>query len=326
MGLDSLPPELIIAIASLLPRHDVISLGLRTYNKRLFAACTPMLKRLASAKKFEKRMLESFGSGLYEGGRWPHITEYIYTKLGFDKKFGPYVGDKTVTGKCFEPFTGDLQWLQPSKKWDWNSQVREGGRPKVEDLKTQAAELGVVLPKSFLTWISNGRLMARTSDVIGLAGIDHFRHCRPYIGHELRKCTPRMTDGDAYMVTIYQEHEGPTWSLYLDTGPEKGHCVFRSNLSPDDEDCDHDYEIHPERLEERYGLSAGLKESKIKPAWARKRTAALVECDFEEWLAKVYFGGCYFHALGMNGSKNLGAAEEAYISSNFSSAIARTHS
>ena len=82
MVLDTLPQELILDTALHLLKRDDICRGLWAFNKRIFAACEPLITQLAKVKAFEKRMLERFRDPTRKVG-WSHLTENDNIKLGF---------------------------------------------------------------------------------------------------------------------------------------------------------------------------------------------------------------------------------------------------
>ena len=115
MSLDTLPQELILEIALCLPKKAIVSLGLRSRNKQISMACKPLLKQLAMAKRFERRMLERFGNDAeFHSTNLPRNTEEQYLKLGYDKRLGAHIEDRPASGRCLKPFIGDLGWVQPT--------------------------------------------------------------------------------------------------------------------------------------------------------------------------------------------------------------------
>ena len=306
MALDKLPLELVIEIASYLSRRDVINLGLRTHSKQIYTGCIPLLKPIATAGNFETRMIKRFGNEFRKQG-WFHVSKQTYKSLELDKKFGPYVDNKHPNLDFLEPFTGDLHWLRPFPpkrhsvlEESWNSVVRR--------FQTQATELGAQLPEALVIWLTDTGLRS-------VKPIFHDLDASCAEG-DLRKCIPSLQNGDrAYMVTFINKGRDSKYSLYLDTGPEKGHCVLESYYRDEEHErgC-LDRGFDEDAMAE---FEAFVDETYIAPAWTC-HNVHLRSCDFEEWLAGTFIAQCFRTACDGREPFSLPEVAEEYARFNYS--------
>lgn len=322
MSFDTLPPEIIFDIASLLPKRDIIRFALLTFNKQIFAACEKLLKGILKDKAFENRMKKRFGtfSDPDQNLQWRNIAIEEYIDLGYEEMFGEYVENHNPNGDFLEPYTGDLRWLPPFGGKPVYRQANVYSDEKVtKRLEEQAVKLGVEFPKAFLTFMQDEGLQAQIDNVSGGTYVE--------LGDELRKCIPSMLDGgEGYIIRFYNDQQGCAyWALYLDAGPEKGHCVLNGQADPNYEDNDEEYAEDPDDLEGSYNDTAVnemkviMEEGKIKVAWCTKGDWVFESSNFEEWLAKTYFQGCYGYQCDEVGREDLGPVQDEYVRHNFTS-------
>ena len=326
MSLESLPLEIIHEIASHLPRRDAVNLGIRIYNKQIIASCEPLIKPIAVQKRFELRMLKRFGQDFSEISNWPTLGVDEYNRFGFDKKFGPYKSNRHPNGDHVEPFTGNLYWLlpfeRPKEKLTYRQAERYSTDSTLRVLQEQASTVGVRIPDAFLKLFSEDNLQARM-DIEGGGFYVELGDC-------LRKCVPSMQDNenDAYVIRFYADQQGcGYWVLYLDAGPEQGHCVLSSVDDPNAPYMDEEYTDAPEAIGSSWGgdeVEAEIKEivdaGSDKVAWMRKDDLEVVSCDFEEWLFKNHLELCFDMPLIEDEPNEIGEVDEKYVRVNFSSA------
>ena len=157
-------------------------------------------------------------------------------------------------------------------------------------------------------------------------GADYFE-----LGDRLRTCVSDMRgEAEAYIIRFYNDQQGcGYWSLYLEAGPEKGHCIFHGPTDSNPKDADEEFAERPDDMEECWGadvaeeMKAVMAGGKDKVTWIQKEDVELLNCDFEEWLATEYFSCCFECACDHEGQGYLGAVEEEYVCCNFTSAISR---
>ena len=321
MSLSALPAELIHEVGSYLPQRDLVSLGLKTNNKRILTSCKSLLEKVAVAKRFQIRMearfrrprFGNFNSSMHY--EWPRISRKEYNRRGLSNKLGPYLDNSKPSADFLEPFDGNLAWLRPSDAPPtWEHQYYST-LADVQRLQRQATDLGLEIPKAFLTFMSDEKLQKRLVLMNGLRRIyapDCLRRCVPSIQH---------SKNDAYVVRFYANGQG-FLSLYLDGGAEKGYCVIATHTDPNSATMDEDYGPDGDDLTNEFSditcsqMRAILKEGKTKLAWVEMEDITLSSCNFEEWLAKEYLGG-FLGPHHKDGGVDMGPFEKEYLRRNF---------
>ena len=308
MSLESLLPELIYEIASRLHKKDIERFFLFTWNLQIYAVCRDLLKPIAAAKRFEKRMRERFkksASGEVNAYSWPIIREQGSSSLDGLKTFGPYRANLKANADFLGPFTGKLEWLRPYggeltlDDPDWDAYIYEGTVEFIEYLEKEATSVGVTIPQAFLTLMRNKSLQKR----IDLVGNGNFLE----VG-ELRKCVPSMCDGGNGYLLRFQHDAREPWdmmALYLDAGLDQRHCVLGGPVTPDNDTADShigDRVAEPnDGLVDYYGIDMAkemkaILEADEDLAWTAEKDWLFQSSDFEEWLLKRYLTGALSYA------------------------------
>jgi hypothetical protein len=235
-----LPNELLLLVIHDLPHKLDVECVARTFNKRLYALCVPLLEERIAYVKNSKRVVDVFTS---RGVRIIAATGYefnfcFYKNSGINRQsWGPLALPAAVDythpiGSIdFLDLQGDFYWLQPTN-YDHDAEEDEEERITVglARLQAQAMELDLSLPATFMQFMGSQNLRSRMPFAdgsqwrftIGPLQTVHARtaNWRPFTGVAEYTNVP-----GAYVVEfLFNYDDCMSWHLYLDRSGM--HCVL----------------------------------------------------------------------------------------------------
>jgi len=279
----SIDKELLGLIVANLRAFEVESLT-RTFNKKFFDICLPLLTHRLALERNAKRMIDRFGC--VRGAR--NISKKLYQSFDLEsKRPGKY--EATPSSASTRPnldyldLNGDLSWLQPldnttAKEMEPHHHGLAASNAQVDELIKDAERLNLALPDTFVRFIRDKDLQYRVPS----CSAAYF-----FLGDGFRRCPPTIDKGaGGYIIRFLSDQQGCWYlSLYLDPSDQKGHCVLFSQ-----EDPNHPSEGDEDERSTDEGVEMDTaKEEGPKLAALQDNDAYMAGTSFEECLASMYF-------------------------------------
>ena len=231
MSFSSLPNEIACEVISYLQLSEVELFARTLMNRWVYAICYPRIRHRLIARRNARDMRSQFGDLVWDNeNRIGDIYAYHWRR----EQCPDLVVHELYPRKDLDYLNlkGDFAWLAPLQPdIEERLKLRMERRPASDDeldrLAASAKRLGVVLPECFLRFMHSEELQCR---------IPRFKTPYFYLdGDRLRKLPNRCQGGTHGYIVRFMSTYHPAkyyWSLYLDAGKEKWHCVLGSKQDP----------------------------------------------------------------------------------------------